>query len=59
MTVDIIALAEPITFDRCSICLQPDPTSREHVPPEAIGGSVMTLTCPICKTRSDHASNRI
>jgi len=45
---DILAAAEPTTFDRCPICLAPEPTSREHVPPEALGGSVFTRTCERC-----------
>jgi hypothetical protein len=48
MTVDIIALADSMIFDQCPICSEPKPTSREHVPPEAIGGSVMTWTCATC-----------
>ncbi len=39
---------EYVAFDRCPICLEPNPTSREHVPQGAIGGRVMTKTCPSC-----------
>lgn len=39
---------EYATFDRCPICLAPDPESKEHVPPHALGGSVLTLTCEKC-----------
>ena len=46
--VEILALAGQMTFDRCPICLEPAPTCREHVPPAAIGGSVMTRTCTRC-----------
>ncbi|WP_168442826.1 HNH endonuclease [Microbacterium sp. PF5] len=35
-------------FDRCPICLTPDPDSREHVPPHSLGGSVLTATCERC-----------
>jgi len=38
-------------FDRCPICLVPDPADREHVPPEALGGSVMTTTCKRCNNQ--------
>jgi hypothetical protein len=51
------AIATPLlvgghqTFDRCPICLTPDPKDREHVPPEALGGSVMTATCRRCNNQ--------
>ncbi|MFD4613393.1 HNH endonuclease [Streptomyces sp. NPDC058440] len=48
---EIVAVAEPRRFDRCPICLAPDPSSDEHVPPKAIGGSVMTSTCQRCNNR--------
>ncbi|WP_281154244.1 HNH endonuclease [Streptomyces sp. HYC2] len=48
---EIIAVAGPRRFDRCPICLAPDPSSDEHVPPKAIGGSVMTSTCQRCNNR--------
>lgn len=38
-------------FDRCPVCLEPDPGDREHVPPEALGGTVMTLTCRRCNNQ--------
>ncbi|MCX4639895.1 HNH endonuclease [Streptomyces platensis] len=49
--VEYIALAEPMKFDRCPICLTPDPTTDEHVPPKSLGGSVMTSTCERCNNR--------
>ncbi len=49
--LDIIAFAGPMTFDRCPICLEPGPTSKEHVPPAGIGGSVMTSTCQQCNNQ--------
>jgi len=36
------------TFDRCPVCLEPSPSTREHVPPEAVGGKVRTMTCGPC-----------
>lgn len=39
---------EYINFGECPICLEPSPSSREHVPPHAIGGSVKMLTCERC-----------
>jgi hypothetical protein len=50
--LEIVARAAPMTFDSCPICLEPDPTSKEHVPPAAVGGSVMTRTCHRCNSRS-------
>lgn len=38
-------------FDRCPICLEPGPSDREHVPPEALGGTVMTMTCKRCNNQ--------
>jgi len=49
--LDVLALARPMRFDRCPICLEPDPASKEHVPPAAIGGSVMTSTCHRCNSQ--------
>lgn len=38
----------PVLFDRCPICLEDKPTSKEHVPPQKVGGGVMTRTCSTC-----------
>lgn len=35
-------------FERCPICLCENPSSREHVPPHAIGGQVLIYTCERC-----------
>ena len=32
----------------CPICIDGDPTDKEHVPQENLGGSVMTMTCKAC-----------
>lgn len=48
--VDVLAFARPMHFDRCPICLGPDPGTDEHVPPRAVGGSVMTTTCDRCNS---------
>lgn len=37
-----------VDFDRCPICLEPDPTSEEHVPPRSMGGIVLSVTCDRC-----------
>lgn len=49
-TVEFQALrqARPIFFGKCPICFEDDPQSKEHVPPRALGGSVMTTTCYRC-----------
>lgn len=41
-------VVERLDFPVCPICLEPDPSHEEHVPPESIGGKVMTLTCQRC-----------
>jgi len=40
--------ARPVYFSKCPICFEDDPQSKEHVPPRALGGSVMTTTCYRC-----------
>jgi hypothetical protein len=35
-------------FGACPICLAPGPSTREHVPPAALGGTVATLVCGRC-----------
>ncbi|MBO3752157.1 hypothetical protein J5X84_39365 [Streptosporangiaceae bacterium NEAU-GS5] len=44
----VIAGIPARNFSHCPICLTPDPTSREHVPPETLGGQIMTRTCDPC-----------
>jgi hypothetical protein len=39
---------EYLDFGECPICLEPNPSSREHVPPHSIGGNVKMLTCERC-----------
>lgn len=34
----------------CPICIDGDPTDREHVPSKGLGGSVMTTTCKACNS---------
>lgn len=48
LDLEVVAVASSMKFDRCPICLEPEPTSKEHLPPAAIGGSVMTTTCTRC-----------
>lgn len=38
-------------FDRCPICLSTGPLTDEHVPPERLGGSILTTTCARCNNR--------
>ena len=40
--------AGKLIFDRCPICLDPEPVSKEHVPPSKVGGSWLTNTCIDC-----------
>lgn len=40
----------PGRFPACPICLARDPDSDEHLPPGALGGTVMTSTCTPCNT---------
>ena len=39
---------ERCDFPVCPICLGPDPDVAEHVPPESLGGRIMTMTCRRC-----------
>lgn len=39
---------EYFDFGECPICREPNPTSREHIPPHSIGGNIMTITCEAC-----------
>jgi hypothetical protein len=41
-------VVERFDFPVCPICLEPDPDVAEHVPPESLGGRVMTRTCRRC-----------
>jgi HNH endonuclease len=49
--IDLRVLApspERVFFERCPICLSSGSMTAEHVPPEVIGGRVMTSTCDRC-----------
>jgi len=48
--VHVLGRIEPHVFDACPICGSPA-TDKEHVPPEAMGGRVMTRTCEPCNNR--------
>ncbi|MEI5585409.1 MULTISPECIES: HNH endonuclease [unclassified Agromyces] len=37
-----------VELPECPICLAPKPTSAEHVPPESMGGGVITRSCERC-----------
>ena len=41
-------VVERFDFPICPICLEPDPDVAEHVPPESLGGRIMTTTCRRC-----------
>jgi hypothetical protein len=41
-------IVERLDFPVCPICLEPDPDVAEHVPPESLGGQIMTMTCRRC-----------
>lgn len=41
-------VVERFDFPLCPICLEPDPDVAEHVPPESLGGRIMTMTCRRC-----------
>lgn len=46
--LDVVREIGFFRFDVCPICLAPDPTTREHVPPASLGGFVATLVCQRC-----------
>lgn len=43
-----VCLIEPMHFSVCPICLVNPADTKEHVPPAALGGRVMTSTCASC-----------
>lgn len=45
--LEVVAVSS-FRFPLCPICLEPDPDKAEHVPPESLGGKVMTWTCQKC-----------
>ena len=55
MTLSLLAELTYRAFDVCPICLSPGPDSDEHVPNEALGGKIQTLTCTRCN--NDLGSN--
>ena len=50
VTVHQLHHAGKFIFDRCPICLDPKPVSKEHVPPSKVGGSWLTNTCLDCNS---------
>jgi len=50
---------EPLTFPVCPICLQPDPDVPEHIPPQSLGGRIMTMTCRRCNHDFGTAENEL
>lgn len=49
-TVRLLDQIEPYHFHACPICFA-DATDLEHVPPESLGGRVITSTCEDCNNR--------
>jgi hypothetical protein len=47
-TLELIEVLQPQHFAKCPICGDPEAASAEHVPPERLGGTVMTRTCTRC-----------
>ncbi|MEU4215869.1 HNH endonuclease [Actinoplanes sp. NPDC026623] len=47
-TLELVEVLRPRLFDVCPICGEPAATSAEHVPPQRLGGKVMTRTCTRC-----------
>lgn len=41
-------LRQPGSRPLCPICREDEPSHKEHVPQEDLGGSVMTMTCQAC-----------
>jgi len=44
----VLSIVGPERFDRCPICGDPEATSRDHVPPESLGGNMIVYTCTKC-----------
>jgi hypothetical protein len=51
-------LPERAFFERCPICLSTGSMTAEHVPPEAIGGRVITSTCDRCNNELGSSIDR-
>ena len=48
---EALQLVAPISaraFQSCPICIDGEPTDKEHVPQQNLGGQVMTWTCKAC-----------
>lgn len=54
-----VALVPRFGFPVCPICLEPDPDEAEHVPPESLGGKVMTWTCKKCNNDFGTAEDKL
>ncbi|MCH7229947.1 HNH endonuclease [Glycomyces sp. L485] len=50
--IDTVAIASRFDFAHCPLCLAVVPGTDEHVPPENIGGTVMTRTCDDCNNKA-------
>jgi HNH endonuclease len=48
ITLSLIAELQYYDFGECPICGSPYADSREHVPNEALGGQIRTMTCARC-----------
>jgi hypothetical protein len=49
---------ERVFFERCPICLSSGSMTAEHVPPETIGGRVITSTCDRCNNELGSSIDR-
>lgn len=44
----LVEVRGPVPFATCVICGSGDVSSKEHVPPQKLGGGYVTRTCPEC-----------
>lgn len=56
--IDVVMVPR-FRFPVCPICLESDPDEAEHVPPESLGGKVMTWTCRKCNNDFGPAEDKL
>jgi hypothetical protein len=56
--IDVVVVPR-FGFPVCPICLDPNPDEAEHVPPESLGGKVMTWTCKKCNNDFGTAEDKL
>ncbi len=54
-----VVLVPRFGFAMCPICLAPEPDEAEHVPPQSLGGKVMTWTCKKCNNDFGTAEDQL